>query len=55
MVVKAMSWAVREVARQDSAAATKFIEAHREALAPRVLREVNNKLATGLKNPKRPR
>lgn len=53
MVVKAMSWAVREVARQDPAAATRFIEAHRDALAPRVLREVNNKLVTGLKNPKR--
>jgi 3-methyladenine DNA glycosylase AlkD len=53
MVVKAMSWAVREVARQDPAAATRFIEAHRDALAPRVLREVNNKLVTGLKNPRR--
>lgn len=53
MVVKAMSWAVREVARQDPAAATRFLEAHRDALAPRVLREVNNKLVTGLKNPKR--
>lgn len=53
MVVKAMSWAVREVARQDPAAATKFIEAHHDALAPRVLREVSNKLVTGLKNPKR--
>lgn len=53
MVVKAMSWAVREVARQDPAAATKFMEAHRDVLAPRVLREVTNKLVTGLKNPKR--
>jgi 3-methyladenine DNA glycosylase AlkD len=54
MVVKAMSWAVREVARQNPKAAKDFINAHRAALAPRVLREVNNKLATGLKNPKRP-
>ena len=55
MVVKAMSWAVREVARQNPSAAMKFVDAHRDRLAPRVLREVNNKLATGLKNPKRPR
>lgn len=53
MVVKAMSWAVREVARQDPAAATGFIHSHRDILAPRVLREVTNKLVTGLKNPKR--
>jgi len=53
MVVKAMSWAVREVARQDPVAAKKFIDANHGALAPRVLREVNNKLVTGLKNPKR--
>lgn len=53
MVVKAMSWAVREVARQDAAAATRFINAHRDRLAPRVLREVRNKLQTGLKNPRR--
>jgi 3-methyladenine DNA glycosylase AlkD len=52
MVVKAMSWAVREVARQNPKAAKDFINAHRAALAPRVLREVNNKLKTGLKNPK---
>jgi 3-methyladenine DNA glycosylase AlkD len=53
MVVKAMSWAIREVARQDPAAATRFMHAHRDVLAPRVLREVENKLVTGLKNPKR--
>ena len=53
MVVKAMSWAVREVARQDPLAARRFVELHRGALAPRVLREVGNKLETGLKNPRR--
>jgi 3-methyladenine DNA glycosylase AlkD len=53
MVVKAMSWAVREVARQNPAAATEFMNTHRDLLAPRVLREVTNKLVTGLKNPKR--
>lgn len=53
MVVKAMSWALREVARQDAAAASRFIAAHRDVLAPRVLREVRNKLETGLKNPRK--
>lgn len=53
MVVKAMSWALREVARQDPSAATGFINANRDVLAPRVLREVGNKLQTGLKNPRR--
>lgn len=53
MVVKAMSWALREVARHDPQAATRFIAAHRDTLAPRVLREVRNKLETGLKNPRK--
>jgi len=53
MVVKAMSWALREVGRQNPSAATQFVDAHRDALAPRVLREVKNKLETGLKNPRK--
>src|SRR6185503_684542 len=53
MVVKAMSWALREVGRQNPSAAAKFVNAHGGALAPRVLREVKNKLQTGLKNPRR--
>ena len=53
MVVKAMSWALREVARQNPSAATQFVDAYGDALAPRVLREVKNKLQTGLKNPRR--
>ena len=53
MVVKAMSWALREVAKRDPAAARRFLREHRDELAPRVLREVGNKLATGLKNPRR--
>ena len=52
MVVKAMSWALREVAKRDPAAARRFVAAHRAALASRVVREVGNKLATGLKNPR---
>jgi 3-methyladenine DNA glycosylase AlkD len=54
MVVKAMSWALRELAKRDAAAVREFLTAHPDDLAPRVLREVGNKLSTGLKNP-RPR
>jgi len=53
MVVKAMSWALREVARQNPLAASGFVDAHGDVLAPRVLREVRNKLQTGLKNPRK--
>ncbi len=53
MVVKAMSWALRELAKRDPAAARRFLAAHRAALAPRVVREVRTKLTTGLKNPRR--
>jgi Predicted DNA alkylation repair enzyme len=51
MVVKALSWALRELAKRDRPAVQAFIEANVEGLAPRVLREVRNKLTTGLKNP----
>ena len=52
MVVKALSWALREVARRDPAAVRRFLERHRATIAPRVAREVTNKLMTGLKTPK---
>jgi 3-methyladenine DNA glycosylase AlkD len=52
MVVKAMSWALRELAKRDPAAVKRFMEAEGDGLAARVKREVGNKLATGLKNPK---
>jgi len=51
MVVKAMSWALRELSKRDRAAAADFLARHRDALAPRVIRELTNKLTTGLKNP----
>jgi 3-methyladenine DNA glycosylase AlkD len=53
MVVKALSWALRELAKRDPDAVRTFIDRHRTSLAARVLREVGNKLATGLKNPRR--
>lgn len=53
MVVKAMSWALRALAKRAPDEVTQFLEANREHLAPRVIREVSNKLTTGLKNPRK--
>lgn len=52
MAVKAMSWALRELAKRDPSAVQRFIAQHKNTLAARVLREVGNKLRTGKKNPK---
>jgi 3-methyladenine DNA glycosylase AlkD len=51
MVVKALSWALRELVVHDPAAVEAFLEEHDAVLAARVKREVRNKLKTGLKNP----
>jgi 3-methyladenine DNA glycosylase AlkD len=53
MVVKAMSWALRELSRRDPQAVQAFLVEYEGVLAPRVVREVNTKLTTGLKNPRR--
>jgi 3-methyladenine DNA glycosylase AlkD len=53
MVVKALSWALREVAKKHPKEARAFLASHKNTLAARVLREVNNKLSTGLKTPRR--
>jgi len=55
MVVKALSWALRELSKRDPEAVRKFLQEHDRALAPRVVREVNSKLQTGLKNPRQQR
>ncbi|MEP6743766.1 MAG: DNA alkylation repair protein [bacterium] len=52
MVVKALSWALRELSKRDPASVRTFLQEHERALAPRVVREVNSKLQTGLKNPR---
>lgn len=52
MVVKALSWALRELIVWDEDAVRSFLEAHEDELAARVKREVRNKLETGLKNPR---
>ena len=53
MVVKAMSWALRELAKRDPAAVKRFVKTEGDGLAARVRREVGHKLTTGLKNPRR--
>ena len=52
MVVKALSWAPRALAVRQPRAVDRYLRTHADRLAPRVLREVRNKLTTGLKNPK---
>jgi 3-methyladenine DNA glycosylase AlkD len=53
MVVKALSWALRELAKKHAKEARRFLAQHEGGLASRVTREVQNKIATGLKNPRR--
>ena len=53
MVVKALSWALRELAKRDPPAVRAYLDRHSSILAPRVRREVENKLRTGRKNPAR--
>jgi 3-methyladenine DNA glycosylase AlkD len=53
MVVKALSWALRELVVHDPQAVRAFLSEHEDVLAARVKREVKNKLTTGLKNPGR--
>jgi 3-methyladenine DNA glycosylase AlkD len=52
MVVKALSWALRELAKRDSQAVRAFVTQNEKVLAARVVREVRNKLTTGRKNPR---
>lgn len=53
MVVKALSWALRELVIHDPAAVRGFLAEYGDRLAGRVRREVRHKLETGLKNPRR--
>ena len=52
MVVKAQSWALRELSKRDPESVNRFLDEHQGELAARVVREVRNKLLTGLKNPR---
>jgi 3-methyladenine DNA glycosylase AlkD len=53
MVEKALSWALRELVVHDARAVRDFIAEHEARLGSRVKREVDNKLRTGLKSPRR--
>jgi 3-methyladenine DNA glycosylase AlkD len=55
MVVKGLSWALRELAKRDAESVREFLARNEQAISPRVKREVNNKLKTGLKSPKNQR
>lgn len=50
MINKALSWALRELAKVSTAPVADFVEEHKENLHKRVLREVTNKLTLGTKN-----
>ena len=50
MIVKAMSWALRELSKSDSQAVIAFMEENQDKLHSRVRREVGTKLRTGKKN-----
>jgi 3-methyladenine DNA glycosylase AlkD len=51
MVVKALSWALRDLIQHDRQGVEAFLVEFEDRLAARVKREVRNKLRTGLKNP----
>ncbi len=51
MVVKALSWALRELVVHEGERVDAFPRRHERTLAARVLREVRNKLETGRKHP----
>ena len=51
MVVKALSWALRVLSTREPDRVGRYLERRRERLSALVLREVRNKLETGLKNP----
>jgi 3-methyladenine DNA glycosylase AlkD len=55
MVVKALSWALRVLSKVDAPAVRAFLEKHRNDLARLVVREVETKLATGVKRRRRDR
>ena len=53
MVVKALSWALRDLAKVDPQAVENFLSKYDTRLPALVKREVRNKLTTGVKNPRR--
>jgi 3-methyladenine DNA glycosylase AlkD len=52
MITKAVSWALREMIKKHPDRVAAYLEENREVLAAHVVREVDNKLRTGLKSGK---
>jgi 3-methyladenine DNA glycosylase AlkD len=52
MITKAVSWALRQMTKSHPDRVAAYLEENREVLAAHVVREVNNKLRTGLKSGK---
>jgi 3-methyladenine DNA glycosylase AlkD len=52
MITKAVSWALREMTKSHPDQVAAYLEENREVLAAHVVREVNNKLRTGVKREK---
>ena len=52
MVVKALSWALRELSKREKELVSGFLEKYEDQLASRVLREVRRKIDTGTKSGK---
>jgi len=50
LIVKALSWALRELSKSNKQAVIEFLEKHGERVPSRVRREVTAKLGTGRKN-----
>jgi DNA alkylation repair enzyme len=55
MVTKALSWALRELAKRQPRAVRAYLKERGSALPALVVREVSNKLKTGRKNPRQRR
>ena len=52
MITKAVSWALRELSKTHPGSVAAYVDRERETLAAHVVREVQNKLRTGLKSGK---
>jgi len=52
MITKAVSWALREMTKTHPDRVDAYVQQNRDALTAHVVREVNNKLRTGLKSGK---
>ena len=50
MIVKALSWALRELSKQNKDVVFDFLDTYENKIHPKVKREVMNKLITGKKN-----